>query len=205
MIATLPLSRASEECDWLSLNDTYTLDWKGILSDSDLKFVGFDIETNGVDPYKCPQDFQARGFSLAVKLSDGSVCSDYFPVSHTRGENLHPDDWRPILQAALAKTVIVHNFYTADGKFVEAFGESIGDFYDTLKLCHLENENFTQSAAGYSLDGCSMRYLKREGKRKSLEFQMMLQLVGWEGLSFKNVREYAAYDAATTLELFFAL
>lgn len=201
---TLEEVTAKSRLSTLTLADITTLNWKGLLSDPAVQFVSFDIETNGVDPFKDPEHFEARGYSLSVKKGD-QYLSDYFPVSHTRGRgNLSKDEWKPILELAMGKTVIIHH-YLADAKFVEWFGVKFADtFYDTLKLCHLDNENYAEGD-GYSLEACCKRYLGRPGKSKSADFEMMLQLVGWEGLAYENVCEYAAYDAESALRLFYCL
>lgn len=191
----------------MTLNDLTEINWKAILDDTETKFVSLDIETNGIDPYKDPENFEARGFSLSVLRND-EYLSQYFPVSHTRGRgNLVEDAWRPILQAAVAKTLVVHN-YLADSKFIEWFGVSFPEsYYDTMVLAHIDNENFSGEAGGegYSLESCCQRYLNRPGKQKSLEFIAMVKLVGWGGLAYENVHEYAAYDAESTLRLFYVL
>lgn len=189
----------------LKLKDHYTYDWIHLLSRAQI--VALDTETNDKDlPFTEPQDARVSGFSLAIKL-DGEYFADYFPVGHSIKGNLSPADWIPILQLATQRTLVMHNAIF-DLRILELLGDMAGDtarfqpvkFYDTMKLAHLINENFKNE--GYSLDACTLRFLGYAGKKKSLEFQAMLHLAGWGGLSFRNIREYATEDALITYKLF---
>ena len=189
----------------LKYSEEYTADWKGILSDPNNRFVAIDFETNGRDFYKDPQNAETRGFSLAVKIGNRYI-GDYFPISHPDA-NLSKDVWLPILELATGqgKCNIVHN-YLADSKFAEAVGVSLSDeFIDTMRLAHLDDENYGRTEAGYSLEGCCQRYLNEPGKHKTVEFEMMMQIVGWEGMPYISIKDYATHDAIQTLKLAFHL
>jgi DNA polymerase I len=75
-------------------------------------------------------------------------------------------------------------------------------------LAHLHDENYSEDGAGnkegYSLDNCCARY-GVPGKQKSMEFELMLNLVGWNGLDFDSIREYAAGDTLATYLLWEAI
>lgn len=184
----------------------YKYDWLMLLSKA--KIVSLDTETNDKDlPFTEPQDARVSGFSLAIKV-DGLYFADYFPVQHSIGGNLPVSIWAPILELATRRALVMHNAIF-DLRILELLGELVGDskrfipekFYCTMKLAHLVNENFGNST-GYSLDACTLRFLGYAGKKKSLEFQAMLHLAGWGGLSFRNIREYATEDALVTYKLF---
>ena len=189
----------------LDLKSDYNINWLGVLNDQKNRFVAIDFETNGVDFYKDPQNAETRGFSLSVRIGNHYL-SDYFPVSHPDA-NLAEKDWRPILEAATGqgKCNVVHN-YLADSKFSEKLGVSLSDdFIDTMRLAHLDNENFGRTEGGYSLEACCLRYLGEHGKSKSVEFENMLKLVGWAGMPYILIGPYGSHDAQQTLKLAYAL
>ena len=188
----------------------YRYDWQTLLSKA--TFVSLDTETNGKDLFKEPDLARVNGFSLTVKIGD-DYFADYFPVNHIRGANLAPDEWAPILSAATEKTVIFHNaiFDLKALEYLAAYANvwytdyQPDNFIDTMKLAHLHNENFGKTEGGYSLDACTFRYLGYKGKKKSMEFEAMIILVGWNGIDFGNIREYASEDALITYKLWEAL
>ena len=185
----------------LDFKETYKWDWEVLLEKA--TFVALDTETNGKDLFK-DADARVNGFSLAVKIDD-EYFYDYFPCNHTKGKNLDPQDWIPLLEAAARKTMIVHNSIF-DLKALDLLGGfQPENFIDTMQLAHIHNENFGKTDGGYSLDACTQRYLGYAGKVKSMDFQMMMILVGWEGMDFENIRQYAAEDAHITYKLWEAI
>jgi DNA polymerase I len=193
----------------LDFKETYKWDWMTLLNRA--QFVALDTETNGKDLFKDP-DARVNGFSLAVKI-DGEYFKDYFPVAHIRGKNLPTEDWTLLLVAAQTKTQIYHNSIfdlralelLAEYAFLPTDKFQPENFIDTMQLAHIHNENFGKTDGGYSLDACTLRYLGYKGKKKSMDFEMMLILVGWNGIDFGNIREYAEEDAYITYLLWEAI
>jgi DNA polymerase-1 len=199
----------------LVYSEMYKYDWMVLLEKA--TFVSLDTETNGVDLFKDPQNARVNGFSLAVRI-DGELFKDYFPVRHILGQNLSPFDWSLILNLATSKTCIFHNaiFDLKALEYLSSYAAEIDSplmryafhpesFIDTMQLAHIHNENFGKTEGGYSLDACTQRYLGYKGKVKSMEFNAMITLVGWNGIDFGNIREYAAEDAGITYLLWEAI
>ena len=172
------------------VKETYSVSWTKLVREAE--FVSFDTETNSLKAYGNPT-FRSNGFSLCVKR-DGEYYYDYFPVNHVDGPNLPQDYVAELLALVNSKIMIMHNTIY-DGKSNENMGGTMpAMFIDTVKLCHLHNEN----ARSFKLDDCTERYLGYRGKVKSKEFMEMLALVGWNALDFWTIREYGANDAYVT-------
>lgn len=179
------------------LKETYSVSWTYLLKNAE--FVSFDTETNSLKAYGS-KTFRSNGFSLCVKLDD-EYYYDYFPVAHIDGPNLPQDYVAELLALVNDRVMIMHNT-VFDLKSNENMGGVEPEmFIDTLKLCHLYDEN----QMSYSLDDCTERYLGHKGKVKSPEFKAMLSLVGWEGIDFWSIREYGANDAYITYLLWEAI
>lgn len=196
----------------LDYKTEYTYDWEFLIQNADHGFVAVDTETNGEDMFASPTA-RVNGFSLSVMI-DGEEFADYFPVGHIIKENLPVEYWTKLLRLVAQKTPIYHNsiFDLQSMKVLarqadrdESAFLPEGLFFDTMKLAHMHDENYGKTEDGYSLDGCCKRYLGYYGKKKSMEFEAMLFLVGWNGLSYGNIKEYAREDALITLRLLFAI
>lgn len=166
--------------------------WLTLLKSAD--FVALDTETNTLEIRR--EGARVNGFSICIK-KDGNYLAEYFPVGHTRGYNFPEDVWRPILKEVLKKVTIFHNVnYDRVGMRLLGMGE-VGSFYDTTQLCHLLNEN---KPAAYTLENCCKLY-GVPGKVKSIEFEILLEMYGWDGIAGKEIEEYGEADAVATYKL----
>lgn len=178
--------------------------WLALLKN--VNVVGFDSEATGLDHWE--PDYRVQGFSLAVRVPTGTV-GEYIPVNHLRGRNATEDVWRPILETLQEKKVVIQNA-NYDRRNVKIFGYSFPNIYDTTKLSHLLDENWGTDFEGNTkkarnLENLSLEYLGRPGKEKSPLFKAMLNTVGWGGLSYDDISEYAEADAIAVLDLFYEL
>lgn len=186
----LPIWAVATTMTHEEIKDTYRVSWPLLIREAD--FVAFDTETNTLKMYG-NEHARSNGFSLCVKRGE-EYFHDYFPVSHIDGPNLPQEYVAELLGLVNDKIMIMHNTIF-DLKSNELMGGRQPDmFIDTLKLAHLHDEN----ALSYELDQCLLRYLGRKGKVMSVEFKEYLALVGWNGMDFDNIREYASYDAKET-------
>lgn len=193
--------------DEAELADTYKLNWVSLLSKADV--IAFDTETNGKDLFG-DKDARVNGFSVAVKIGE-YYYEEYFPVWHIDGPNVPYCFALDLLTIIPTKLVIMHNaiFDLKAFKLLTKGLLEIKNFIDTMKLAHLHDENFASDGegnkAGYSLENCCRRYLGHGGKKESLLFKSMLNLVGWNGMDFDSIREYAAGDTLATYHLWEAI
>lgn len=166
--------------------------WLALLDEVEL--VAIDTETNTLKLHQ--EGARTNGFSLALKYK-GEYFYEYFPVKHIRGKNYHETTWEPILAKALSKVAIFHN-RTFDTKALSLLGYKVDRFYDTTRLCHLLNENAPYS---YTLESCCA-YYKVPGKVKSVIFESLLKVFGWNEIAGSEIAEYAEADALATYKLF---
>lgn len=197
--------------DETELKETYEYHWARLLEDANT--VSFDTETNGRDLFGDPFA-RVNGFSVCVKRGDAYI-ADYFPVSHIDGPNLPKEFVQALLSILVDKLLVMHNAIFDLRAFemlmcaVEMDPQKPAHFIDTMKLAHLQNENYSEDGVGnkegYSLENCCMRYLGYKGKEKSPTFNAMLNLVGWNGMDFYSIREYGTADAVITYKLLEAI
>lgn len=185
------------------MQETFDRDWITSLEKADV--IGFDTETNARDLFGDPFA-RVNGFSVAIKIGE-YYYKEYFPVAHIDGPNVPQEYADALLEIISRKMIIMHNsiFDLRAFEMLCKFQWQIKSFIDTMKLAHLHNENFSADGMGnkegYSLENCCQRYLGYQGKEKSLEFNMTLKLVGWNGMDFHTIREYGATDALITYKL----
>lgn len=159
--------------------------------------VGFDTETSGLNVYD--QQDRMLGFSVSVKMDDGTFLSDYFPCDHIvlpggTDYNLPKDAYQYLLWLIFERVVVAHNVifdYTVS--LNEGF--SMKNFIDTMKYDHLLNEN----RISYSLDAVTERRLGYKGKQKSPAFEMAKLAWGWD-MPAEYMYDYAKADASIALE-----
>ena len=193
--------------DDAEVDSTYDLPWGSLLEKADV--IAFDTETNGRDLFGDPFA-RVNGFSVAVKIGE-YYYSEYFPVNHIDGPNIPQELAFQLLEIVSRKLVIMHNaiFDLRAFQMLTGFLMKIENFIDTMKLAHLHDENYSSDGEGnkegYSLENCCMRYLGHKGKKASLIFNSMLNLLGWNAMDFDSIREYAAGDTLATYHLWEAI
>lgn len=159
--------------------------------------VGFDTETTGLNVY----DGRDRmlGFSVSVRMDDGSYLSDYFPCDHIVVEggvdhNIAKDAYKYLLWLIFQRVVVAHNVIF-DNSVSMNEGFEIKKFIDTMKYDHLLDENHIS----YSLDAVTERRLGHKGKVKSPVFEMAKIAYGWD-MPAEYMYEYAKTDAHIALQ-----
>lgn len=166
------------------------------------RVLGIDTETNGKDIR------DGRGFVIGVALAflDGSGYNRaYFPLRHKGPGNL-PTGIIPVLKSVIESSpmTVFHN-----AKFdievlrtmgIDLFGT---DWYCTMVISHLINENWPKSKA---LDSVAPAYLGEEfHKRKTPEMDAIIKAFGWEYVPASMMEEYGSWDAELALRLMAAL
>ncbi len=173
--------------------------WVSLIERTEL--VGFDTETSGLLVYD--QQDRMLGFSLAVKLENGTFVGDYFPCQHIvlpggTDYNLPEDAWRYLLWLASGKTLVIHNSIF-DKVVVLNEGYDILKFIDTMKYDHLLNENYIK----YDLDSVTLRRLGYKGKDKNPMFEMAKLAYGWD-MPAEYIYDYAKADGIEALKAVYA-
>ena len=181
------------------------INWEELLDNA--TYVGFDTENNG-HIQLFDSGVRINGFSICVK-SGGEYIAEYFPCNHIRGSNYDRSYWEPILRKVLTKKVIAHNvkfdIRSARMLLCELIERPIDYFFDTTRLSHMVNEEAMGLEDGpkkaWSLENCCQLF-GIPGKVKSALFEALLQVYGWNGISGKEIREYAEADAIAVYKLF---
>jgi len=142
----------------------------------------------------------AMGLSIAFRLPGMGLISNYFPFRHETG-NLDKN-WLGQIKDLLEnhKRLIFHNA-KFDLVSLKTLGIVIeGEFYDTMLMAHMVNEN--EPFSGKGLDSLSKYYLNDPGKRKSELFVGFIRYMGWAKVTPELMHDYAAYDTDLTLRLY---
>lgn len=170
------------------------------LRDGDNTVIALDTETNAEDV----RDGRGycTGISVAFRLlSDASRV--YLPIRHIDTENNLSPDRLTRLRAFLENYTGWLVFHNAKFDLVSLRTAGIdyqGNFYCTMKMCHLINENYPMS---FSLNNCVKVYVSdQESKKESEIFKHLLNILGWGNIRSDDMREYAEHDAYITLCLF---
>lgn len=168
--------------------------------------IAVDTETNAEDI----RDGSGYGIGISIACSPNSsniIFAEYFPYRHVtlddkdyRG-NLSKED-REALRDCIESfkgSIIFHNakfdlcsLSTMDINYK-------GNFYCTLLMSHLINENYPYSK---SLNACVAAYVDKNEAKKEEELEKAVAAFGWAKVPFEIMRPYATYDAVLTLELF---
>lgn len=176
---------------------------------NDTKWVAIDTETT-ISDFRAGQG-TVRGISFAFERG-GHVLSFYLPFGHyatpTFNENLTLADCFVNVQRILnEKKVIFHNAQF-DLMILEYMGFNVNfcDFYDTMILTHLVDENNPPKyEGGKSLNACAKYYCNDPGKQKSQEFLDVVKYAGWNYLPASIMTPYASWDANMTYRLYWAI
>lgn len=179
----------------LALSDFSYDIWVSLIQKA--KLLGFDTETSGLLVYD--QRDRMLGFSVAVKLEDGSFVGDYFPCNHIVVEggvdyNLPKEAYRYLLSLLSVKTLVMHNAIF-DKTVAKNEGFNFNKFIDTMKYDHLLDENYKT----YGLDAVTERRLGYKGKDKSALFEMAKLAYGWD-MPAEYIYDYAKTDAVIALQ-----
>jgi DNA polymerase-1 len=155
-----------------------------------------DTESNG-QPLKDTRGYTI-GMSVAFTYDGLNGYSYYFPFRHNQGNISlsYRDELKELIEKS-GKPNVNHNV-RFDRRAYKSLGiDQPDDFEDTMLLAHDVNEN----KLSYSLD-----YLTKElglpGKAKDKQFEMIVKLLGWDGVPPENMAEYAATDASLLHPLF---
>ena len=141
------------------------------------------------------------GVSIAWR-DDRGINAMYLPFRHIIGPNYELRRFlQPLQQLLSTKSCVFHNA-KFDLESLRTLGLDTDDthFYDTMLMAHLLDEN--KPISGKGLDSLCRYYLKNEGKHRSPELAKMIKNHGWGMIPTSFMVEYAAWDAALTLELF---
>lgn len=165
----------------------------------DKPLVACDTETNGED---CRD---GRGYLTGISLSFkfGIYWKIYLPFRHP-GDNLdyakakRVRDWFQLFSDK-GGWLIFHNAKFDLVSLKTAGIDYTGKFYDTMLMCHLLDENLFSK----SLDACVRKYLPgQDSKKNTVAFDTIIKYLGWGGISYDDMREYAEWDAYITYLLF---
>lgn len=161
--------------------------------------IVFDLETQGLDPYKSGH----RMIGIAVAFLDGR--SWYIPFRHKAGTNIPIwNMWKlaPFF-ADMYRTVIGWNV-KFDVNFVESDGIKINaNIIDAMVMAHLSNEN----EQSFALKKLGDKYIGKgsSGEQKELEAKLKALGVGKGDMGMlppEDVGPYAEQDVILTLKLF---
>lgn len=154
--------------------------------------IALDTETTGLS-VKDGQD-TAIGVSLAAERN-GQVQGFYYPVGHRQGPNVSEAVFTKLAWVIEHRPVIIFQNAKFDLCSLETVGiEYAGDFYDTIVLAHLLDEN---TPVHKDLDSLSRHYLGVPGKVDD-------PYVDWEKkhgnqeITYDEIWDYAVQDAVTT-------
>jgi DNA polymerase-1 len=168
-----------------------------------------DTETNAED-IRDGRGY-GTGISIACSPNDSDVIfAEYYPYRHVTldgrsyGENLSGED-RDRLKSCIEKYTGYIVFHNAKFDLCSLSTMDInyqGNFYCTLLMAHLINENYPYSK---SLNACVAAYVDKNEAKKEEELEKAVTAFGWAKVPFEIMRPYAIYDAVLTLKLYKAL
>lgn len=168
--------------------------------------IAFDPETNAKD-IRDGSGFMTS-FGLALSLTGKEVFVCFFPIrlggEHNEGKN-NPEDeqWLLDFLRNFPGKLVMHNA-KHDLEVLRTAGlEYEGEFYDTMLMCHLMNENFPFSK---DLSSCVMHYVSKDLKKKDDKyFDFMVNHYSWADLPVEVMKPYNEHDAYITLRLYFKI
>lgn len=179
---------------------TYSFNtWVHLINSTEL--LGFDTETSGLLVYD--QQDRMLGFSVAVRMPDGTFIGDYFPCNHIVipggvDYNIPEDAYKYLLSLVTSKTLVIHNAIF-DKKVMQNEGFEVTKFIDTMKYDHLLNENHKT----FDLDSVTLRRLGYKGKDKNPVFEMAKLAYGWD-MPAEYIYDYAKADGIEALKVAYA-
>ncbi len=168
-----------------------------------------DTETNAEDI----RDGRGYGTGISIACSPNNsdvIFAEYYPYRHVTldgrsyGENLSGED-RDRLKSCIEKYTGYIVFHNAKFDLCSLSTMDInyqGNFYCTLLMAHLINENYPYSK---SLNACVAAYVDKNEAKKEEELEKAVTAFGWAKVPFEIMRPYAIYDAVLTLKLYKAL
>jgi len=156
--------------------------------------VTIDTEGTSLDVKRNPANYFTMGLAIAFRFG-GVLYSDYFAFRH-KDINCSSEWLDKFRQILPSKMLVMHNS-KHDISALSDLGIRVNQFYDTLVLAHMVNENHFS----YELNYLSQQY---SGHPKSMPeiMKLTIQVAGWEWIPAEQMRYYSANDAAITHELF---
>lgn len=160
--------------------------------------MAIDTETNGKDVR------DGRGVCYGISFATDTEAF-YLPFRHITEpeQNLDFHQFRDLIQRILDTKKIIYFNAQFDIVSLGTLGLNAKqeNFFCTQVLAHLIDEN--RPFAGKSLDAVTKMYLADGGKRKDPDYQLCLDIYGYEKMPADATAEYAAWDAKLTYDLFF--
>ena len=174
-----------------------------IARDGENAIMACDTETTGLDGMRDGRDY-GIGISLAIQLFSG-ISEVYIPYRHVDDENNIDDERKHRLKSILENFPGHLVFHNAKFDLVSLSTMGInyrGKWYCTVIMTHLLNENLMSK----SLNSCVRFYVdKEESKKDDPIFKHTVAMLGWGGVPYIIMKQYASYDANLTLRLYFKL
>lgn len=165
--------------------------------------ISFDPETNAED-IRDGRGYMTS-FGLGLSLTGKEVFVSFFPVAlggeHNEGVNdpSHKEWLFKFLENFPGKLVMHNAKHDLEVLYAEGFDYK-GDYYDTMLMCHLINENFPFSK---DLSSCVMHYVSKDLKKKDDKyFDFLVSFYGWANIPAESMRVYNEHDAYITFRLF---
>lgn len=162
-------------------------------------YIVLDVEGNTKDPRADPEHL-LLGFSYAYKLNKDLI-SGYVPINH-HFDNVSEstiNTFRIIMRDCQHLKPICHNIKYDGVVFKKRLGVDIlsKDFYDTMLMAHMVDENLPSKA----LDYVSKAYGGKP-KNKTDAQAKLAEAFGWELIPTNLMYDYSTNDAIITYELF---
>lgn len=176
------------------LNGIYIRDGKATI-------LSFDTETNAEDIRDGRGYMTSFSLGLRVGTTD-YVC--YFPVAQGDKPELNENwDWFKDFLNKYEGVLVMHSA-KFDLEVLFASGVDYkGNYYCTMLMCHLINENYPFSK---DLSSCVMHYVDPKLKKKDDQyFDWCVKQFGWANIPIDIMKAYAEHDAYVTLRLFYAI
>lgn len=162
------------------------------------EFLAVDTETNG-------QDIRdGRGYAIGISLAGmyrGVLMYGYFPIRHAFGSNISHDSVEALREAFAnyTGTLVFHNAKFDLRSLATCGIQWRGDFYCTLLMAHLVNENLPYAK---DLSSCVRKYVSKDiSKKDDPAFKASVKAFGWD-MPVEFMIKYASWDAAITYWLF---
>lgn len=137
------------------------------------------------------------GVSIAFRTNPNGLLSDYFAFNH-KEENLSTGQ-QEILKKLIQEhpRIVLHNA-KHDLKAFEMLGiNRTKRFFDTMIMAHMVDENIPNKSLDYLT-----KYFGVSNKKMPDGMKQIIDSLGWEYVPLPTMREYAAQDTVSTLELF---
>lgn len=142
-------------------------------------------------------DKNILGVSVAFRTNPMGLVSEYFPLCHVE-QNIE-ESQKEELKILIKEhpRIVMHNA-KHDLKAFEKIGVfRTKRFFDTMLMQHFVDENLPNKTLGYMA-----KYHGVSEKRMPPGMELIIEGLGWGYVPLVAMREYAAQDAVSTLEIF---